>query len=77
MSTFTAYFDVADEIADSLELGLPQTQPTHSGAALTLADLDSFFTDQARDAADELHLPWPPVLAVAEEYALEHPEVRS
>jgi len=75
MSTFTAYFDVADEIANSLWLGLPQTQPSHGTEPLTLADLDPHFTDQARDAADELHLPWPPVLAIAEEFALDHPEV--
>lgn len=65
---FEAYFNVADEIEQTLLRGLPQDQETtEPGGGLTLADLDPEWVAQAKQFADERNFPWPPVLWVAEE----------
>ena len=56
---FWTYFNVADELSDPIT---------------TLDDLDKRFVKQARTAATALGLSWPPHLAEAEEFALNHPE---
>jgi hypothetical protein len=56
---FAAYFNVADELSD----------PT-----MKLEDLDQRYIRQARRASMAQHLSWPPVLAEAEEFYLDHPE---
>lgn len=58
---FFTYFNVADEI-----------WPRRNGPGLTLADIEAVAITEARAAAAQLDLPWPPDLAVAEEYALDH-----
>ena len=55
---FHAYFNVADELDGDL----------------TLDDLDDRWVRMARKAASRLGLIWPPLLAAAEDYALDHPE---
>jgi len=68
---FEAYFNVADEIYESLERGLDQTQESKGSQPLTLADLDEKYVEQARNVATLVQLPWPPWLPAAEEYALD------
>lgn len=70
-SVFWDYFNVADEIYESIS-GPPVTHPF---PALTLEDLDQDFVARAREAADAFGLSWPPYLPEAEEFALDHPEV--
>ena len=52
---FEMYFSVADEL----------------DGGLTLDDLDHQFVSEAKTAADEGGLPWPPDLAFAEETMLD------
>jgi hypothetical protein len=73
---FAAYFNVADEIFESISRRLDQSKPTPFGWGLTLADLDTRYVEAARRASSDLDLPWPPYLPAAEEYALDHPEAR-
>jgi len=68
---FWTYFDVADEIYEAVCARADQTQPGVE-ARTTLADLDARFVAQAKKAAPELGLPWPPYLPDAEEFALYH-----
>lgn len=55
---FAAYFNIADELSDP---------------SMGLTDLEAEWVGQAQRAAIALGLPWPPDLATAEEYALDHP----
>lgn len=73
---FWRYFNVADEIYEGL-IRIPPMDQTISDfdSPLTLADLDAEYVAEARRAADELGLPWPPYLPEAEEFALNHREV--
>lgn len=61
--SFWAYFNVADE--------------TYGDDGLTLEDLDRKMVEKARYVSQITTLPWPPYLPEAEEYALDHPELRS
>lgn len=65
MNDFHSYFNAADEVYDATPI------------RLTVDDLDPSLIRSARRAADSLGLPWPPSLVAAEEYLLDHPEVRS
>ena len=61
---FQAYFNVADELSDL------NTKLEH---------LDALYVREARLAVKEqakhgVNLPWPPDLATAEEFLLDHPE---
>ncbi len=69
---FWDYFNVADEIYESLTARTPQDQPSQGLNPLTLADLDLSFYSGAKAAAEELNLPWPPHLPTAEEYLNDH-----
>lgn len=69
---FWTYFNVADEIYDSLTKGLDQRFVANLDQPLTLADLDIKAVAAAQLAANDLELPWPPYLPAAEEYALDH-----
>lgn len=69
---FHDYFNVADEIFESLEAGADQTKRATSGPVYldfhcTLADLDERAIRSARTAAGLLDLPFPPYLPAAEE----------
>jgi hypothetical protein len=75
MSYFVDYFNIADEIDESLRARADQTKPTTGVEPLTLADLDERDVHHARLAADELNLPWPPHLTTAEELLLRRPEL--
>jgi hypothetical protein len=63
---FAAYFNVADELYSSRQ-ELPPLR-------LSLEDLEEDWVALAQQAAQELDLPWPPILTAAEEFALSHPE---
>ena len=63
---FSAYFQLADEIDESLTAGADQSKPTEGREPLTLADFDASFVEEACDWADEHDMPWPPLLAAAE-----------
>lgn len=54
---FYAYFDVADETSDP---------------DVTIGDLACWMIDDARNAADEFGLPWPPNMTDAENFALDN-----
>ncbi len=71
--TLDTYFNVADEIHDSLVRGLDQTKPIPDVYAegLTLADLEDGFVEAAHDWAGANDAPWPPDLAWAEERLLD------
>lgn len=66
---FESYFGAADEIYE------PQGGGPHT-FTLTLNDLDKRYVAEAREAASRLALPWPPHLPTAEDYLLDHPELR-
>lgn len=68
---FESYFGCADEIYDDGWGRMPG-----GNDPLTLDDLDKRFVAEAREAASRLALPWPPHLPTAEEYLLDHPELR-
>lgn len=55
---FWSYFNCADEVA----------------GGLTLDELDADFVADAERTAAHYAFPWPPCMATAEEYALDHPE---
>lgn len=61
---FQAYFNVADELHGAEFVAPP----------LTLDDIDRQWVKAATRAAVANGLPWPPALAEAEEFALNHPE---
>ena len=61
---FTQYFDLADELYGQRD-------------RTDLSEFDSQMIAEARQAADQLDLEWPPYLPVAEDYALDHPEIRN
>lgn len=67
-----AYFDVADEIYESLRARKPQGVPSTGLEPLTLADLDGRSVSDARKAATTFGLAWPPYLPDAEEFFLDH-----
>jgi hypothetical protein len=76
---FETYFNVADEIYESLARS--PRHPLDDGSSalppLTLADLDNRWVQQARLAAEKFGLSWPPYLPEAEEFSLDHKELRS
>jgi hypothetical protein len=78
VADFQTYFNVADEIYETLRKKMDQTKSGFSiwEAGLTLADLDKGFVKGAKRWADEHGAPWPPYLPWAEEYALDHRELR-
>lgn len=69
--SFESYFDVADEIYESVTARADQTQESPLDGPLTLADLDPAVIREARDYADGAGLPWPPYLPAAEEAYLD------
>lgn len=74
--SFYDYFNVADEIYESLRAGADQAVPTEGIEPLTLADLDPKFVKSANDAAAKHNLPWPAHLPTAEEFLLRNPGVQ-
>lgn len=65
---FMTYMNLGDEI-------WPHSH--NQGARLTLDDLLPEAVEVARKSADKFHLPWPPDLAVAEDFLLLHgPQIR-
>lgn len=73
---FGAYFDLADEIDESLRAGADQATPSKGLDPLVVADMNPDFVAIAEQAAAKFGLPWFPVLHIAEDYALDHPELR-
>jgi hypothetical protein len=69
MDNFEVYFNVADEIYESICIGKDQSKTGWDvePCALTLDDLDKKHVAKARKAATEFDLPWPPYLPAAEE----------
>lgn len=75
-SLFWDYFNVADEVWESVTRRMDQSQ---SGGGtmtdewpLTLADLDDRFVARAKEASQLFGFSWPPYLPEAEEYLLDH-----
>lgn len=62
---FWAYFDIADQL---------WPDPTDE-YDWTVDDFEDRFVDQARAAARDLGLPWPPYRPTAEDFALDHKAV--
>lgn len=75
-SAFWDYFNLADEIYESLRKGVSQSKPTQGLEPLTLADMDERMVFAVARFAATHEFPWPPYLPFAEEYVLDHPELR-
>ncbi len=60
---FQDYFNMADEL--------------DGDSTLKSGDIECRIYDNAISCADTFGLPWPPELAQAENFAFDHPEVRS
>jgi hypothetical protein len=73
--SFRIYFDVADEIYESLSQGAPQEIPTpweiSDMGPLRVADLMDEYVAEAHKAAEHYGLPWPPHMPTAEELMLD------